>query len=327
MSSDALLVARDVTVTYHPTPRWLRAFIKSAVQAPVHAVQGVDLTLHRGEIIAVVGPNGAGKSTLFRSLMGLLEPSDGHVEVLGSPIVGAPSVLRRQISFMPPDDRTLFLRQTAMQNMLFRGHLLGLRGTELGQQARDALGVVGIAEASDRAVAALSTGMRFRLMLARALLGGPQILILDEPTGPLDPVAAHDFIGMLVNLVHERGIGAIVSSHRMDDVEAMPQRLVLLDRGRVRFDGPVAALQGSWHEHTVVITTHDEDTASALAESLAVAPGTSAEALGPSVHVISSLTIGELLGSVPRTHAIVDVQRLRPSLREALARVVREQTS
>lgn len=322
--SELLVRARDVGMTYHPTSWWLRLFVKSSLTESVTALRDIHLDLRRGEILGVVGPNGAGKSTLFRAIVGQLIPTTGTIEILGVDPVRAGQELRRQIGFMPADDRTLFLRQSCLDNLRFRGRLLGLRGQSLETKVADVLDVVGIGYAADRAAVALSSGMRYRLMLARALLGDPQILILDEPTGPLDPMVAHDFIRTLRELATSRDIGVIVSSHRMDDVEAMPQRVLLLHEGSIRYDGPVEELRRRNMQPLIDIRMTTGLGASQAAESLQAA-GFDAIANADVVTVSGALTAGPVLEAIGETAGIVQIAPRARSLREVITLAIRSE--
>ena len=327
MSAPELLVdVRGVSLTYLPTPRWLRWLIRSAIDEPVHALTDVDLQLEAGRICGVIGPNGAGKSTLFRLLVGLLLPSSGSVEVVGVDTAQGDLELRRHVGFMPADDRTLFLRYSCVENLQFQARLHGYDARQAAVRIDEVLEQVELTHARDRAAVALSSGMRYRLLLARALVHRPRLLILDEPTGPMDPVTAHRFIETLKGIVDHDGVGALVSSHRMDDIEALPDRVVLLDEGEIVYDGGVDRLRGIYVDLVLTVTA----TSAARARDIA-------DALGRMVDVQEVVVDGELLRVV--THApvgpllhelgglvdqVVDVARSPMALRDVMARVIGE---
>jgi len=263
MTAAAPSVLVDVTgvsKVYQPYPRAMRLLLRSAVREPVVALRSVDLRLHEGEILAVVGPNGAGKSTLFRILTGLTTPTGGEATVVGLDATRESARVRRHVGFAPAEERTLLLRHTCRENLEFHGRLQGIPSSALAARVTETLGFVGLASVADRTGFALSTGMRARLQLARAMLHRPRVLILDEPTGSLDPLAARDFLGLVVRAAAE-GAAVLISSHRLEEIEALRDRVLLLDRGRVVYEGSLDELRSRWDRPAVRLRFVDEDTA------------------------------------------------------------------
>ncbi len=234
---------QELTKVYDPSPRWMKALVKSAITTSVVALDGVSFEVGPGEICAVVGPNGAGKTTTFRILVGLTTPSSGRATVTGFDSQHESVAVRRMVGWMPGEERSLLMRLTCAENLRFHGRLQGLKGPELRSRIRDSLAKVGIADAAEHSVFALSSGMRARLQLARALLHQPRVLILDEPTGSVDPVAAHELLGLIVSIVEEERLAAVISSHRLEEIEALHSHVVLLDQGRIRYDGDLDELR------------------------------------------------------------------------------------
>ena len=234
---------QDLTKVYHPSPRWMKALVKSNITAPVVALDGISFEVGPGEICAVVGPNGAGKTTTFRILVGLTTPSSGKATVAGFDSRTESVAVRRMVGWMPGEERSLLMRLSCSENLRFHGRLQGLKGDELQSRINDALAKVGIAHAAEHSVFALSSGMRARLQLARALLHRPRVLILDEPTGSVDPVAAHELLGLIISIVEEEKLAAVISSHRLEEIEALHSHVILLDRGRIRYDGDLDELR------------------------------------------------------------------------------------
>ncbi|MEX2624538.1 MAG: ABC transporter ATP-binding protein [Acidimicrobiia bacterium] len=217
--------------------------IKSPIRKPVQALQAVSFEVGPGEICAVVGPNGAGKTTLFRILVGLTTPTSGFASVLGYDAVTQSVQIRRRLGWLPTDDASLLQRLSCGDNLRFHGRLKGLLGRELETAVQDALEVVGLREVARTAVLTLSSGMKARLRLARAIMHKPQVLILDEPTAAVDPVGAHGLLNLIVDIVRQGDLAALISSHRLDEIEALHSHVVLLNKGTLLFDGDLDDLR------------------------------------------------------------------------------------
>jgi len=222
----------------------MKALVRSNIQEPVTALRDVAFKVDPGEIVAVVGPNGAGKTTTFRILLGLTTPTTGSAKVMGHDATTESVAVRSLVGWMPGDDRSLLMRLTCTQNLLFHGRMQGLDGKRLDSRIEEMLELVGLGHAAHKTIFALSAGMRARIQLARALLHEPSVLVLDEPTGAVDPVAAHALLNLIMEIVVERKLGALVSSHRLEEIEALESRVILLDRGTVRYDGDLESLRG-----------------------------------------------------------------------------------
>ena len=189
------IALRGLTKVYAPTPRWMRPMARTHIRSQVTALDGVDLTLRAGEICAIVGPNGAGKTTLFRIIVGLTTATSGSGQLLGLDVMRESERIRQVVGWMPTEDRSLLMRATCRENLHLHGRLQGMPRRTLPARIEQALETVGLTNQIDAVVAGLSAGMKARLRLARALLPGPRVLILDEPTGAVDPIAAHAPVG------------------------------------------------------------------------------------------------------------------------------------
>jgi ABC-2 type transport system ATP-binding protein len=244
--ADDVIVLSGLTKTYEPTPRWMRALARSHIKHAVRALDGVDLVVRAGEICAVVGPNGAGKTTLFRILVGLTTPTGGEGRVLGLDIARESEDIRQVVGWMPSEDRSLLMRATAKENLQLHGRLQGMSRRELAERIPLVLSEVNLAPQTDAVVASLSAGMKARLRLARALLPGPRALILDEPTGAVDPIAAHGLLNLITDLVKQERLAVLISSHRLEEIEALQSQALLLDQGRVKYSGDLESLRAEW---------------------------------------------------------------------------------
>ena len=316
------VIVRDLTKVYEPTPRWMRVLVRSATQVSITALDGVSFTVGSGHLCAVIGPNGAGKSTLFRVLTGLTTPTTGEARVLGmDPVVDAHRI-RRLVGFMPAEDRTLFLRHTSRENLRFHGRLQGIEETKLKSRIDEVLTMVGLWDEKDRTGFALSSGMRARLMLARAILHEPRVLILDEPTGAVDPIGAHEFLEMIIKITVEQGTATLISSHRLEEIDSLRDNVMLLDRGRVVFWGNLDQVKDVVEHRTYEIVCIDPEAAGRVARLLR-------SQLGPAVVIKhegslvlvpgaegSHLTLASLaaLG-----HEVESVSRRKLSMRETIS--------
>jgi ABC-2 type transport system ATP-binding protein len=207
---------------------------------PVHALSGIDLEVASGEVHALLGPNGAGKTTLMRILSGLVDPSEGSAYVLDRRAGRSPE-LRALIGMVPPGDRTFYLRLSGLENLVFFARLHGLRRRAAGARSLELLEAVGLGEAARRPISTYSHGMQKRLSFARALLSDPELLLVDEATHDLDPVAAQQ----VRDLTAERaatGTAVLWATQRIEELHGFAQRVTVLDRGHVAFAGTVAAL-------------------------------------------------------------------------------------
>jgi ABC-2 type transport system ATP-binding protein len=265
---DGVIQLSGLTKLYEPTPQWMRIFARSHMAEPVKALDGVDLTVRAGEICAIVGPNGAGKTTMFRILVGLTTATGGSATVLGFDADRDSEQIRQVVGWMPSEDRSLLMRATARENLQLHGRLQGMPRRELAERIPYALATVNLTAQTDSVVAGLSAGMRARLRLARALLPGPRALILDEPTGAVDPIAAHGLLTLIMDLVKQEQLAVLISSHRLEEIEALQSHALLLDRGRVKYSGDLDSLRHEWERPEVEFVLDDPGTANELAVNL-----------------------------------------------------------
>ncbi|MBU2333351.1 MAG: ABC transporter ATP-binding protein [Gammaproteobacteria bacterium] len=195
----------------------------------------LNLNLGEGEVLGLFGHNGAGKTTSMKLILGLLAPSEGQVKVLGR----APNdpQVRRQLGYLP--ENVTFYPQLSGRETL--RHFARLKGAALSQ-VDELLEQVGLAHAADRRVKTYSKGMRQRLGLAQALLGEPKLLLLDEPTVGLDPIATQDLY-LLIDRLRQRGTSIILCSHVLPGVEAHINRAAILAKGRLQAVGSLSQLR------------------------------------------------------------------------------------
>ena len=193
------------------------------------ALDGLSLTVGRGELVGLLGPNGAGKTTAIKLLLGLARPTRGSGRVLGAPL--GDRAARARIGYLPE----LFRYQPwlrAREVLRLHTELAGLDPARRQRAIDDALGWVGLVERADDAVSGFSKGMQQRLGLGVALLGEPELILLDEPTSALDPIGRTD-VRTIVRAARDRGATVILNSHLLTEVEQVCDRVVILHQGRV----------------------------------------------------------------------------------------------
>lgn len=210
----------------------------------ITALDGVDLDIAVGEVHGLLGPNGAGKTTLCKVLSTVLLPTSGTAEVLGLDVVRDTQEVRRRIGIVFGGERGLYTRLTARQNLAFWGAMYHLPPALLRPRVEELLDRVGLAARADERVEGFSRGMKQRLHLARGLVSDPQVVLLDEPTTGMDPVAARSFRDLVGELRGE-GRSLLVTTHDMAEAEAVCDRVTLIDEGRVLATERPATL-GGW---------------------------------------------------------------------------------
>lgn len=242
-TSQPSILVENLVKRYEPSPGWMRLLVRSNVKRTVTAVDNVSFEVQPGEICTVLGPNGAGKTTIFRILVGLTTPSEGKSTVMGYDSVRQAVRIRQRVGWMPSDQRALLMRHSVQENLRFHGQLQGMERAQLTEAIGHTLELVGLEGWATSTCFALSAGMKARLQLARALLHLPKVLILDEPTGAVDPVASHELVNLIRDICSERQIAALISSHKIEEIQALGSRVLMLDRGKLRYDGSLDALR------------------------------------------------------------------------------------
>ena len=193
--------------------------------------------------VGLLGPNGAGKSTLIKTLLGLLRPQGGRMRVLGYDVRDAPLSIRARVGYMPESDSHI-PGMNAVSFVGYCGELAGLPRADAMQRAHEVLFYVGLGEARYRNLETYSTGMKQRIKLAQALVHDPDLLFLDEPTNGMDPKGRDEMLDLVRDLATSKGISLILSSHLLPDVEFACEHVVVIDKGAVAAQGPIAALKG-----------------------------------------------------------------------------------
>jgi ABC-2 type transport system ATP-binding protein len=231
-----------------PTPTGATPSAVISVENLVHryeqrtALNGVSFEVRRAELFGLLGPNGSGKTTLFRILSTLMLPTAGRAVILGHDAAIDPAGLRRKIGVVF-QAQSVDPKLTAYENLWHQGHLYGLRGAALKNRIREMLGRVALLDRANEIVETFSGGMQRRIELAKGLLHGPGVLLLDEPTTGLDPGARRDLWQYLHALRDEEQVSVLVTTHLMEEAERC-DRLAILSEGNLVALGTPAELKG-----------------------------------------------------------------------------------
>lgn len=193
--------------------------------------------------IGLLGPNGAGKSTLLKTLLGFVVPERGRMTVLGLDVAREPLEIRARLGYMPETDAHI-PGMNAVSFVAYCGQLSGLPPADAMQRAHEVLYYVGLGEARYRNLETYSTGMKQRIKLAQAIVHDPDLLFLDEPTNGMDPKGREEMLELIRDLAHNKGVNLILSSHLLPDVEYTCDRVVVIDKGTIAAEGPIATLKG-----------------------------------------------------------------------------------
>ncbi|MBA2353985.1 MAG: ABC transporter ATP-binding protein [Acidobacteria bacterium] len=194
--------------------------------------------------VGLLGPNGAGKSTMIKALLGFVVPTRGQMQVFGLDVRHKAAAIRARIGYMPENDSHI-PGMNAVTFVAYCGQLSGLPPVDAMQRAHEVLYYVGLGEARYRNVETYSTGMKQRIKLAQALVHDPDLLFLDEPTNGMDPKGRDEMLALIHDLAHAKRVNLILSSHLLPDVEHTCDHVIVMDKGRIATQGPIATLKGS----------------------------------------------------------------------------------
>jgi ABC-2 type transport system ATP-binding protein len=226
----------------------------------VHAVEHVSCEVRPGEFFGLLGPNGAGKTTLFKMLATLTSPDEGTASVYGADVMRESREVRRMVAPVAADERGLHWRLSALENLRLFATLYALRGPAMRERVDEVLGVVGLRGAEERVVGTYSSGMRQRLLIARALLIRPRVLLLDEPTRSLDPVSARDFRQFLRDEVAGPARCTVVmATHSAEEALGLCDRVAVLNRGRLLAVGAARRLEREYSDERYRVRTRDPE--------------------------------------------------------------------
>jgi len=220
------------------------------------AVDAVSLAVEPGEIFGLLGPNGAGKSSLIRMAMDILRPDSGEIRILGGRVT--PAVMEK-VGYLP-EERGLYQRQKVGEVLQFLGELKGLPRHVAARRTESTLDRVGLLDARAKRMRQLSKGMQQKVQIAAVLLSEPELLILDEPFEGLDPVN-RVLVTDLMKECAARGAAIVLSSHRMDQVEAMCRKVFLIDHGKEVLSGDVREIKERFADAALILECDRDVTA------------------------------------------------------------------
>lgn len=229
------------------------------------AVNGLDLSIKKGEVFGLLGPNGSGKSTTIKMILGLLYPTRGELRVFGQDPQKVS--IKSRIGYLP-EETYLYKYLTAFETLDFYGALFGLDAGQRRERASQLLEMVGLAHAVDRPVGEFSKGMARRIGLAQALINDPDLVILDEPTSGLDPIGCRE-VKDVIRLLASRGKTVILCSHLLADVQDVCQSVVVLYGGQIRAQGLLSDILREEDKTQIITPRLSEKTVAELKDFLA----------------------------------------------------------
>jgi ABC-2 type transport system ATP-binding protein len=301
------------------------------------AVDSLDLEVRAGEIFGLLGQNGAGKTTTILMLLGLTEPSAGEARVVGLDPTRDPLGVKRRVGYLP-DAVGFYGGMTGRENLRYTARLNGFRGADAEERIDAVLDQVRLTDRADDRVDTYSRGMKQRLGIADALVKDPEILILDEPTTAIDPIGVVEILELLRGLVREQGLAILLSSHLLNQVQNVCDRVGIFAAGRLIGIGTVAQLahrfggQGA-HVEVRLADVRDGDTAEAVAAALSGIEGVSAvhqPAAGHDTWTLDVRARDDVAGVLAASLAIVTrdglrltaIREIEPSLDDIYRRAV-----
>ena len=254
--SESAISIRNLSKTYpSPFPR-VRKFFRRPVKEPVEALREVTFDVRSGEIFGLIGRNGAGKTTLTKIVATLVQPTTGTVTVRGNDSVLHDEQVRQQIGLATAEERSFYWRLTAEQNLMFFARLHGLSDRTAKQRIRELFAKLELEEVARRRFGEMSTGNKQRLAVARAMLSQAPVLLLDEPTRSLDPLAAARMREMISSLAkQDPPVTILLTSHNLAEVETLCERVAIISRGRIRAIDTPQRLRGLTSEKEQVHLT------------------------------------------------------------------------
>jgi ABC-2 type transport system ATP-binding protein len=301
-------------------------------RSTVTVVDRVSFDVDVGEVFGLLGPNGAGKTTLFKMLSTMLLADDGRASVCGHDVRRHPAAVKRALAAVSSDERSLNWRLSARENLLLFAALHRVPRESADQRVASVLRTVGLESTGRKLVAVFSSGMRQRLLIARALLARPRVLLLDEPTRALDPISAQELRAfMRAELVERQGCTIVLATHNTDEALGFCDRVGVLNRGRLLATGPASELAARFGEDRYrILTTDGQHHCFARLEELGVINDVARRSSEPSGWFLVECSIAgdpsqsaHVLRVLHESGAcIARLERIEPSLADLIGRII-----
>jgi ABC-2 type transport system ATP-binding protein len=262
----------------------------------IKAVDGISLTVPRGEVLGFLGPNGAGKSTTMKMLTGFLEPDAGWARIAGLDVQEEPKRAKAKLGYLP-EGAPLYAEMTPRALLLFVAGLRGFDAKEAVRRSGIAVERTGLEPVLDRTIETLSKGFKRRVGLAQAIVHDPEVLIMDEPTDGLDPNQKHQVRKLIEEMAKEKAI--VISTHILEEVEAVCTRAIIINKGRIVADGTAEELMRRVPYHGSVAIHVATDKAEAVKRALNGFKGID------KLETVSALNGKSQLRAVPKNGAVI----------------------
>ncbi len=308
------IAATNLTKTYsfHKQAPGLLGAFRSVLRRETEtrlAVDRVSFTVQRGEIVGLLGPNGAGKTTTLKMLTGLLHPTGGEIDVLGYRPFDRQTEYLRRIALVMGQKTMLWWDVPAMESLLLHKEMYGLSDALFNESVDELATLLDVQDLLRVQVRKLSLGERMKMELLAALVHRPQVLFLDEPTIGLDVVAKARVRSFLADINRLRGTTIVITSHDMDDIEALCSRVMIVNHGRIAYDGGLADLVQSVQPRKLIRATYGAPVDPAqLGEGIAIVTGEGDDQSG---HVLSLEVprdrMSDVLELLPRLGPLIDL--------------------
>jgi len=286
----------------------------------VRAVDQISFTIESGEMVAFLGPNGAGKTTTLKMLSGLIYPNSGEARVLGFVPWQRADAFRRQFALVMGQKNQLWWDLPAADSFQLLREIYLIPAAQFNQTLGELTELLGVEKLTRQAVRELSLGERMKMELIAALLHRPRVLLLDEPTIGLDVVAQGTIQRCLRDYHSSRGVTILLTSHYMRDVEALCDRVIVINHGALIHDGPLAGIIERFSETKLVKLQFEDEAPSDLDRF-----GVVVRKEGPFAEIkVERSEVARMLAAILDRHAVADVSVEEPPLEEVISRVFEE---
>jgi ABC-2 type transport system ATP-binding protein len=313
--SDAAIAAHQLTKTYcfHRQQPGLLGALRSVIHRETHtrlAVDAISFTIARGEVVGLLGPNGAGKTTTLKMLTGLLYPTSGELSVLGYRPSERHTRYLRRIALVMGQKSMLWWDVPAMESLLLHKEMYGIPDAVFTESVAELSELLDVSDLLTVPVRKLSLGERMKMELVAALVHRPEVLFLDEPTIGLDVVAKARVRAFLADVNRLRGTTILITSHDMDDIEALCNRVLIINHGRIAYDGGLTDLVHSVQPRKRIRATYEVAVdPSPLNGAATIAPQVGDEADGHVLALeVTRERMSEVLSQLPRLGPLLDLE-------------------